>query len=243
MHVREDDVEVTTPDGVADAVLFRPEGGTHPGVLFLPDGIGLRASQREMARRVAEQGFVVLLPNIYYRTGRPPFFDGRPDFADEATKVRFGQLTGSLTPEAMVRDGSAFVDFLAGQAETSDAPIGVVGFCFTGRFALRIAAARADRIGAAASFHGGGLYTEDANSPHRVLPQVRSRLYFGHAKDDRSMPAEAIAKLEDALAQWGGRYESETYDARHGWTVPDSAAYDEREAERAFAKLMEVFRS
>jgi carboxymethylenebutenolidase len=227
----EDAVEVRTPDGVADAVLFRwTSGGKRAGVIFLPDGIGVRPSQREMARRVAGEGYDVLLPNIFYRTAKEPFFPPKPDFGDERTVARFRELTAPLTAEAMERDGGAYADFLGDRA------LGVVGFCFTGAMALRTAAARPDRIRGAASFHGGRLL-EHADA----LPRVKARLYFGHAGDDRSMPAEAIAQFEEALARWGGAYESETYDARHGWTVPDSAAYDEPEAERAFAKLRALF--
>jgi carboxymethylenebutenolidase len=236
-----DEIEVATPDGTADAVLYRWTEGRRPGVLFLPDGLGTRPSQRQMAERIAGEGYCVLLPNIYYRTSRPPFFAWVPDFQDERTKARFAELTGAISPDAMERDGSAYVDFLAARPEVSGGPMGVVGFCFTGAFALRVAAARPDRIGAAASFHGGGLLKDDPASPHLVLPRVGARLYFGHARDDRGMPAEAIRKLEEALSAWGGRFESETYDALHGWTVPDSAAYDAGEAERAFGELRALF--
>jgi carboxymethylenebutenolidase len=240
MEVIEQEVDVKTPDGIADAVLYRATERGRPGVIFLPDGIGTRPSQRQMARRVAEEGYNVLLPNIYYRSGRAPFFPPKPDLTDPKMRARFGELTGPLNPDAMVRDGSAYVDFLASREGVSGDRMAIVGFCFTGQFALRVAAARPDRIAAAASFHGAGLYKDDPASPHHGLPRVRARLYFGHAKDDRSMPAEAIAKFEAALAAWGGKYESETYDARHGWTVPDSAAYDETEAERAFGKLQNL---
>jgi len=237
----ENEVEIPMPDGAADAVLYRSTEGRKPGVIFLPDGIGTRPSQRQMARRLAGEGYTVLLPNIYYRVARPPFFAEKFDFENPAMRGRLAELTSSLPPEAMERDGSAYVDFLAAQPEVGDGPMGVVGFCFTGQFALRIAAARPDRIGAAASFHGGGLFKDGPASPHLALPRVKARLYFGHARDDRGMPAEAIAKFEEALAQWGGSYASETYGARHGWTVPDSAAYDEPEAERAFAALTALF--
>jgi len=237
----ENEVEIPMPDGTADAVLYRSTEGRKPGVIFLPDGIGTRPSQRQMARRLAGEGYNVLLPNIYYRVARPPFFAEKFDFENPAMRTRLSELTSSLPPEAMERDGSAYVDFLAAQPEAGDGPMGVVGFCFTGQFALRIAAARPDRIGAAASFHGGGLFKDGPASPHLALPRVKARLYFGHARDDRSMPAEAIAKFEEALGQWGGSYASETYGARHGWTVPDSAAYDEPEAERAFAALTALF--
>jgi carboxymethylenebutenolidase len=110
--------------------------------------------------------------------------------------------------------------------------------------ALRTAAVRPDQIAAAASFHGGGLYTDASTSPHALLPRVKARLYFGHATDDRSMPKEAIEKFDRALAVWGGRYESEIYDgARHGWTVPDNPSYNEPQAERAFGKLIDLFDS
>jgi carboxymethylenebutenolidase len=236
----EEEVEFRIGGGVVDAVLYRCSEKGRPAVVHLPDGIGLRPSQRQMARRVAEEGYTVLVPNIYYRTTRGPFFDGRPDFADDRVKARFGELTGPLTPEKMEQDGHAYVEFLAAQSSVSRGPMAVVGFCFTGAFALRTAAACGSKIAAAASFHGGGLWKDNPSSPHLVLPRVTARLYFGHARDDRSMPAESIAKLEQSLKAWGGVYESETYDALHGWTVPDSAAYNEREAERAFEKLREL---
>jgi carboxymethylenebutenolidase len=138
----------------------------------------------------------------------------------------------------MERDASAYVDFLGAHASVTDGPMAVVGYCFTGAMALLIAAARPDRIAAAASFHGGRLYVDTPQSPHLVLPRVTARLYFGHATNDSQIPQEAIDKLDRALAAWGGRYESEVYEgAAHGWTVPDSGAYDEAQAERAFAKL------
>jgi carboxymethylenebutenolidase len=141
----------------------------------------------------------------------------------------------------MDRDGAAYVDFLASHSAVSVAPMGVVGYCFTGAFSLRIAAVRPDRIASAAAFHGARVIRDDATSPHRVLPRVKARLYFGHARDDQGMPADAIRNFESALEAWGGRYESETYDARHGWTVPDSQVYNAAEAERAYAKLRALF--
>ena len=206
VSVMENEVEIPMPGGAADAVLYRWSDDRKPGVIFLPDGIGTRPSQRQMARRLAGEGYTVLLPNIYYRIARPPFFDRKFDFDDSAMRGRLSELTSSLPPEAMERDGSAYVDFLGAQPEVGDGPMGIVGFCFTGQFALRTAAVRPDRIAAAASFHGGGLFKDDPASPHLALPRVKARLYFGHAREDRSMPAEAIAKFEEALARWGGSY-------------------------------------
>jgi carboxymethylenebutenolidase len=189
--------------------------------------------------RIAERGYVVLAPNIFYRTTKPPAFDFEPDFSSERTMNRFRQLTGPLTPEAMARDGSVLIDFLHAQPFVSRGPMGVVGFCFAGQFALRAAAARPDRIAAAASFHGGNLAGDNEQSPHLVLPRVKARLYFGHAVRDPSMPVDAIEKLERALQEWGGTYESETYDgALHGWMIPGGRVYHPEQAERGFAKLM-----
>ena len=233
-------VEIKMPDGTADGLLVRPEGNRElPGVVVLTDIFGLRPAYEDLSERIAERGYVVCTPNIFYRTAKAPVFDFEPDFQNERTKNRAGELRGPLTPEAMARDGSAYVDFLDAQPLVSRGPMGVVGFCFSGQFALRTAAARADRIGAAASFHGGGLATDAETSPHRVLPQVKARLYFGHAENDRSMPAEAIEKLERALEEWGGNYESEVYrGAQHGWMIPGERVYNREQAERGFAKLM-----
>jgi carboxymethylenebutenolidase len=118
--------------------------------------------------------------------------------------------------------------------------MGVVGYCYAGGVALRLAAARPDRIAAAASFHGGRLCTDAPTSPHRLLQRIKARLYFGHARDDRTMPTEAILKLEEALRAWGGRHESETYPAYHSWTVTDSPVYDGAAAAKAFGKLTEL---
>jgi carboxymethylenebutenolidase len=234
--------EIHGPDGIIDGVLCkRATRLPDPGLLYLTDIGGVREPQIARATRLAEAGFVVCLPNVFYRTRRPPMFDFPRDVKDERYKVRFAELTSPLTPEAMARDAVTYVDWLAARARPGG--LAVVGHCFTGGFALRVAAARADRIVAAASFHGGGLATEAPASPHRLLGQVQARLYFGHAVDDASMPATAIARLEAALAEWGGVYRSETYDgARHGWTASDSAAFNPAQAERAFDVLTAFLR-
>lgn len=241
----EKELEIRTADGTADATLYQPDGsGRWPGVLHYPDIIGVRPSHRDMAKRLAGQGYVVMLTNVYYRTGREPLWTFPIQFGEERTMKRFGELTGPLTPEAVEKDASTYVDFLAKQPSVSDAKIGVVGYCATGQLALRTAAARPDRIGAAASFHGGWLFTDAPTSPHTALPKVKGQLYFGHAAEDQTMPKEAIEKFEKALAAWGGKYTSETYQsAHHGWTVPDSAAYNQAEADRAFGKMTELFRA
>lgn len=241
----EQEIEITTPDGKPEAVLYTSEDGNRlPGVLFLTDIGGIRPSQRKMAARLAEEGYTVLMPNLFYRSGRPPLFDFPLNFGDEKTTQRIGQLSAPLTPEASERDASAYVDFLSAQPSVGPGSMGVVGYCFSGALGMRTAAAKPDRIAAVASFHGGRLVTDDPASPHLLLPRITAQLYFGHAVRDRSMPEEAIGKLNDALAAWGGRYESEVYGgAEHGWTVPDHPAYNHPQAERAFEKLKELFKS
>jgi carboxymethylenebutenolidase len=240
----EEAIQIRMPDATAEGFLYRPDAGRVPGVIHLTDIVGIRPSHREMARQLAAKGYAVLLPNVFYRTGQPPVFDFTPSMGDERTMKRIGELASPMTPEAMERDASCYVDFLAAQDCVNAGPMGVVGYCFTGAMAMRAAAARPERIAAAASFHGGRLYTDDSTSPHLALPRIKAKLYFGHAIDDASMPQEAIEKLEHALAAWGGNYESETYaGAHHGWTSSDSQVYNALQAQRALERLTAFFAS
>lgn len=235
MH--ESKVDVKTPDGVSDSTLYTPShAGVWPGVLMYTDIFGVRPAFHGMAKRLAAEGFAVLLPNVYYRLGKVPLFTETPSW----DKLR--EMKDTLTPQRVTADAGAYIDFLAAQKTVSpDAKMGVVGYCMSGSFALRAAALRPHQVGAAASFHGGHLCTDSPDSPHRLLPKIRAHLYIGHASDDPSMPADAIAKLDAELKAWGGRYETETYSAKHGWCVPGGGPYDEAEAERAWKKLVSLF--
>jgi carboxymethylenebutenolidase len=186
---------------------------------------------------LAQEGYAVLLPNVFYRTGRTPLQPALRTLAtDELKKQRMAELTQPLTPEAMEDDASTYSTFLKSQECVREGKMGVVGYCFTGKMALHTAAAQPDAIAAAASFHGGGLFTDAETSPHLTLPRIKARLYFAHASNDRSMPEEAIAKLDRALVS--GKYESEVYkDAYHSWTSSDSPVYNAPQADRAFQKL------
>src|SRR6476620_8594743 len=238
----EENLEIDAGDGVTEALLVRPDSvDPLPAVINFTDGLGFRPAFIEQSKRIAERGYVVLTPNIFYRVSKLPVFPFEPDFSNEKSRERFAELRAPMTPVAMERDGSAFVDFLASQPFVSSAPMGTIGFCFAGKFALLTAAARPDRVAAAASFHGGGLFTDTFDSPHLVLPRVQASLYFGHAEHDQSMPTEAIEKFEWALSSWGGDYQSEVYEAKHGWMIPGGRVYDERNAERGFEKLTELF--
>jgi carboxymethylenebutenolidase len=237
-------VEVRTAAGIAEAYLYTPSAGSGPwpAVMQLTDIMGIRPAFRQMAQRLADQGYVVLLPNIFYRGAKLPVLDFTPVFGEERTMKRMGELRGFLSNDQMGPDGIDFAAFLLAQKNVKGPNVGVVGYCFTGSMAFRVAGTAPAKIAAAASFHGGGLYTDHPDSPHLLLPKITARLYFGHAIEDRGMPPEAIAKLEAALKAWPGKGESETYDgARHGWCVPGREVYDEKQAERAFGKLIELF--
>ncbi len=234
-------VEIRTSDGIADGFLFHVDATQHPGVIYLTDIGGIRPAQNQAALRLAEQGYTVLMPNIFYRTGRPPLIQF-PLQSGEDTAKRMAELTTPLTPDAVARDAHAYADFLLSQSSTRKAPIGVVGYCFSGAIAMRIAAALSDRVAAAASFHAGRLFVDTPQSPHLLLPHIKARLYFGHAVQDKSMPKEAIDKFEAALRDWGGRFESETYEgAFHSWTTLDSPVYNPPQAEKAFQRLTQLF--
>ena len=239
--MREERVAITTQDGVADAKLYAPSGQEpRSAVLYYSDGIGIRPAFFQMAQRLAREGYFVLLPNIYYRTTSGPAFALPFDFQNAQTRARFHELSAPLTPQAMERDALAYLEFL--QQHCRPRPLmGVVGYCLTGRMAMHTAAAAPDRIAAAASFHGGGLFADSADSPHHLLPRIRARLYFGHASRDNSMPADAICRFELALEAWGGSFESEIYPAAHGWTVPGREVYDAVQAERHHSKLNSFF--
>jgi carboxymethylenebutenolidase len=237
-------IDVKTPDGIADAYLYAPEpSGVWPGIIMYVDAMGVRGTFQDMARRLAREGFTVLLPNVYYRSGHLPLADHDLNITDEKDKALIQQLMGKLTPDAQRKDGAAYADALWEQSLTKARKMGVVGFCMSGAFAVRTAAIRADRIGAAASFHGGRLATDDPESPHRLAPQIKAQLYFGFAVEDQSMPEEAIKKLRTALDEAGARYASDVYDgARHGWVVKDHRMYNQPQAERAWKQMLSLFK-
>jgi carboxymethylenebutenolidase len=231
-------VDIPTPDGVADAYLTRPDDGQHPGVLFLIDAIGLRPRIEEMADRIAARGYVVLAPNLFYRAGRAPVLP-LPDFTRPESRESFMKslrpLMQELTPERVVADGGAFLDYLAAVAPGL---VAITGYCMGGRLGWRIAAAYPDRVVALGAFHPGGLVTDEPDSPHRSAGQLEAELYVGHADEDPNNTPEQIATLERALDEAGVRYRSELYaGARHGYTMSDTAVYDEGAAERHFNEL------
>jgi carboxymethylenebutenolidase len=236
-------LEIAAADGLVDAVLLAPDTGKHPGLLFYTDIFGIRAANIGMARRVAEQGYAVLMPNVFYRYGKPPFTDANFKWGEPDSMKIINGLFGSLTGALMEKDAPLYVKALLEQPEAAPGKVGVVGYCFTGAMALRTAALVPDKVAAAASFHGGQLVTEAPDSPHSRIPQVKGELYFGHAIEDQSMPPDAIEKLNNTLKAWGGQYDSEVYEgAHHGWTVPGRDVYNEKQAERHYEKLFDLLK-
>lgn len=236
-------LQIAAADGVTDAVLYAPGEGAHPGLLFYTDIFGVRPANQGMARRIAEQGYTVLMPNIFYRYGKPPFAGANFKWGEpESMKIIHG-LFGALTGAMMEKDAPHYVKALLERPEVSGSKIAVVGYCFSGAMALRTAAVCADQVAAAASFHGGHLVTSGPDSPHSHIPQVKGELYFGHAVQDDLMPPDAVETLNGALKVWGGKYQSEVYEgARHGWTVPGRDIYDEKQAERHYEKLFDLLK-
>ena len=238
--VTESEIDVTTPDGVADCYFVHPASGAHPGVLIWPDAFGLRDAKRQMARRLAESGYSVLVVNPYYRSQRAPVVSST-NFAEVSSTVR--PLMATLNAETHARDAQAFVSFLDSQPSVdSNRKMGTMGYCMGGPITMRTAAAVPDRIGAAASFHGGGLVTDQPDSPHLLVPQMQAHYLFAIAANDDENQPEAKDVLRDAFAQAGLPAEIEVYEgALHGWCPPDSQVYDEAQAERAWSRLLVLF--
>ena len=238
--VSETDLDVTTPDGVADSYFVHPSSGIHPGVLIWPDAFGLRPAKKQMAKRLAEAGYSVLVVNQYYRSQRAPIVN-TTNFAEVSDTLR--PLMGTLNAETQMRDARAFVTFLDGQASVDgNRKMGTMGYCMGGPFTMRTAAAVPDRIGAAASFHGGSLVTDAADSPHLLVPKMKAHYLFAIAENDDENQPEAKDVLRDAFSQVGLPAEIEVYTgALHGWCPPDSTVYHEAQAERAWSRLLVLF--
>ena len=249
----ETDVTIQTANGSCDAAFIHPATGAYPGVLLWTDAFGLRESMREIARRVAAEGYAVLVPNPFYRVSKAPQFQTAAnfDFSDPKDRAKLGPLTGSVTaPGAAEKDAAAYVAFLDGQqAVDKKRKIGTQGYCMGGALVVRTAAAVPQRVGAGASFHGGGLVTDKPESPHLLAPKVQAAMYFGVAQNDDQRQPDAKVKLKEAFAAAKLPAEVEVYPAKHGWCVPDmphddgTPIYDAAQAERAWGKLLALYKA
>ncbi len=250
--VKETDVEIKTPDGMCDAAFIHPARGSHPGVLLWCDAFGLRPSMREMGKRLAAQGYSVLVPNPFYRMGKAPFFT-------DASTVDFAKDRGKITPLMdsvnapghAESDAVAYLAFLDAQKQVDKSKkIGTQGYCMGGPLVMKTCAAMPDRVGAGGSFHGGGLVTDKPDSPHLLAPKIKAKMYFGIAHSDDARQPDAKDKLKEAFIAANNPAEIEVYETCfHGWCVPDmpkqgdgTPTYNKPEAERAWAKLLVLYK-
>jgi carboxymethylenebutenolidase len=247
--VVETDVEIKTPDGTCDAAFIHPSSGSHPGVLLWPDAFGLRPSMRGMAKRLAASGYSVLVPNPFYRVTKAPFTDASKfDFKNKDDFAKIMPLMASVNAAgAAEKDAVAYVGFLDAQKQVNKSrKIGTQGYCMGGALVVRTSATVPDRIGAGASFHGGGLVKDTPDSPHLLAPKIKANMYFGIASNDDAKQPDAKDKLKEAFPT----AEVEVYaTCLHGWCVPDmpmqdgKPIYNQPEADRAWSKLLALYKS
>ena len=243
--VTERDVLIKTPDGTADAVLFAPKkAGQFPAVLMWPDIMGLRPAFRDMGRRLTEEGYVVLVPNPFYRSKRAPVMEGPIDFGNQATREVLLGYRKAMSDQGIMKDAAAYLAFLDAVAKTNKRrKAGVQGYCMSGALAFMSAAAAPGRIGAVASFHGGnGLVTKDPDSPHLLIPKTNAAFLVLQAQNDDAQQPQVKEELKRAFAEAHRRATVEVYPANHGWCVPGSQVYDHTQAERAWSALLKFYR-
>ncbi len=233
-------LSIHTADGPCPTSLFTPvEEGPWPGVILYMDGPGIRPAIKAVARRLAASGFAVLLPDLFHRAGPYDPVDPKVVFTDPALKAAHRQrLMASATNANVMADTAALLDTLPGLPQVADGPVGVVGYCMGGRLVLVAAATFAERIAVAASFHGGGLATDKADSPHRVAADIRAQIYVAGAIDDEKFDDAQKARLTRAFEEAGVNHRVETYPARHGWVPEDTPAHDPAEAEHHWRVLV-----
>ena len=240
--VAESDVNIKTPDGTADCYFVHPASGTGAGVVVWPDILGLRPAFRTMGKRLAESGYSVLVVNPFYRSKKAPVIAEGAKFSDPAVSAAVRGLAGALNPTTHVTDAKAFVAWLDTQTSVSKTrKIGTTGYCMGGPMVMRTAAAVPERVGAAATFHGGGLASTAADSPHLLVPQMKAQSLHCVAQNDDQRDANAKVLLKEAFDKAKLLTEIEVYPAMHGWCAIDSEQFNMEQAERAHARLLVLF--
>ncbi len=237
---------ITTPDGRCPGHVFTPQGwGPWPGVILFMDGFGIRPTLLKMAQRLAGRGYVVLLPDLFYRIGAYAPLDLEKVFSTGDVRKAIAETIGHPTNlDLAVKDTASLVAYLVGREDVAGSGIGVTGYCMGGAFSLASAGMYPDQIRAAASFHGGNLVTDSPVSPHALAPAMKACLYVAAAENDPSYPPEMAMQLEQSLSRAGVDYRCETYQgALHGWTMPDTPRYNHEAAERHWRELFSFFAS
>lgn len=242
-ETRGTDVVIKTADGSADAYFVHPATGTYPGVLIWPDIFGLRPAFKNMATRLAESGYSVLVINPFYRVQKAPTAPDHPDFNDPATREALMKLAGGLNPATAATDAKAFIAYLDGRpAVDKKRKLATTGYCMGGPFVMRTAAAFPDRIGAAATFHGGGLVTDKPDSPHLLIPKMKAKYLIAIAESDDMKEPQSKTVLRDAFAKVPLPAEIEVYaGTQHGWCPPDSQVYNQNKSEKAWSRQLALF--
>ena len=232
-------IEIATPDGTCPAHVFRPAGtGPWPAVLVFMDGVGIRPAMLEVAERIANHGYLALLPDLFYRAGPYAPMNAKTVFSDpEQRKVLLETFFPHVSPAKTMSDTRCFLDYLAAAPDVAQPQVATTGYCLGGTMSLIAAGTFPDRIIAAASYHGGLLATDAPDSPHLLAPNIQARVYIAGAIEDASFPDDMRVRLDDALTAAGVDHTIETYPARHGWALSDAPTYDEAAAERHYQSL------
>jgi carboxymethylenebutenolidase len=236
-------IEIRTRDGICPASVFTPGGaGSWPAVIFYMDGLGIRQTLFEMCERISRDGYVVLLPDLYYRIGRYEPLDPKVELASTDFRKTLGHLLGSTDNARAAQDTEAFLAYLDSRRDVLGPKVGTTGYCMGGAISLTAAGTYPDRIAAAASFHGGNLATDSPLSPHLLAPRMKGFIYVAGADNDSSYPLEMHARLEKALSDAKVPHRCEIYPgALHGWTMADFPIYKPDDAERHFRELSALF--
>lgn len=238
-------IEIKTRDGICPSYVYRPaSAGPWPAVLVFMDGLGIRPAMLEIGERLATHGYYVLLPDLYYRSGPYEPMDPHAVFTDpEKRKILMEKFLGFATQANIMADTRAFLDYLASQPGVKRGRIGTTGYCMGGLMSLTAAGTYPDRIAATASYHGGRLATDAPESPHRLAPMIKSKVYIAGAIADESFPDDMKERLEEALTKAGVDHKIETYQAKHGWVFRDTPVYDAAASERHWQTLLALFDS
>ena len=237
-------VTIRTRDGECPTRVFTPERGSGPwpAVILYMDGLAIRPALFEMAQRMADGGYVVLLPDLFYRAGPYAPMDPKEIFSGGSVREKLARFFTSTSKTLAAADSAAFIAYIDTRTDVRGTKIGVTGYCMGGGIALTVAAAYPDRIAAAASFHGGNLATDDADSPHRLAPKIKARVYVAGADKDEGYPRGQAERLEKALSEAHVDHRCEIYQgALHGWTMTDFPIFDAEAAERHWRELFKLF--